>query len=100
MLWWNQVYGVPIEDSYIYIRVADDPVRPTYVNPVSGVSKRPTYLAASSLVDLKKHCVFSPDWRHYSDSIIKKAEPIYKAMGWDLTPISEDVNQSSLNEWW
>ena len=37
---------------------------------------------------------------HYSDSIIKKAEPIYNAMGWDLKPIRNDVNQTNLEEWW
>jgi DNA-directed RNA polymerase subunit RPC12/RpoP len=100
VIWWNQVYGVPIEDSYVYVRVSDDPSRPTYINPITGVSKRPTYLAASSLVDLNKHCNFQPDWRHYALSVIKKAEPIYMAMGWDTKPISQDINQTNLNEWW
>ena len=100
VLWWNQIYGIPIDDSYIYVRVADDPTRPKYINPVTGMRKRPTYIAAPSIVDLNEHCNYVPDYKHYAESIIKKAEPIYKAMGWDLNPISKDINQTSLNEWW
>jgi hypothetical protein len=100
VLWWNQIYGIPIEDSYVYVRVADDPARPKYINPVTGARKRPTYLSAPSMVDLNKSCEYVPDYKHYAESILKKADPIYKAMGWDLSPISEDINQTNLSEWW
>ena len=99
VLWWNQTYGIPIDDSYMYVRAADDVTRPKYINPVSGQHKRPTYLAAPSLIDLN-NIKFTPDYRHYAESIVKKAEPIYKAMGWDLAPISVDINQTNLTEWW
>ena len=99
VLWWNQTYGVLIDDSYMYIRAADDVTRNKYINPITGQQKRPTYLAAPSLIDLDNiNCV--PDYRHYAESIVKKAEPIYKAMGWDLAPISVDINQTNLTEWW
>ena len=99
VLWWNQTYGVLIDDSYMYIRAADDVTRNKYINPITGQHKRPTYLAAPSLIDLDNiNCV--PDYRHYAESIVKKAEPIYKAMGWDLAPISVDINQTNLTEWW
>ena len=68
-----------------------------YCNPITGVHKRPTYIAAPTKEAMPKHI---PDYRHYSDSIIKKAEPIYNAMGWDLTKIRNDVNQTKLDEWW
>ena len=99
VLWWNQTYGVPIDDSYMYIRAADDITRNKYMNPVTGQHKRPTYLAAPSLIDFD-NIKFVPDYRHYAESIVKKAEPIYKAMGWDLAPISVDINQTNLTEWW
>ena len=38
--------------------------------------------------------------KKYAESIIKKAEPIYKAMGWSLNPIKKDSNQKTLDEWW
>ena len=97
VVWWNQTYPIPIDDSYFYVRVQDDPLRTKYVNPITGIHKRPTYLAAPSKEQMPNH---TPDYRHYSDSIIKKAEPIYNAMGWDLKPIRNDVNQTNLEEWW
>ena len=99
VLWWNQIHGIPIDDSYMYIRAADDITRPKYINPVTGQHRRPTYLAAPGLIDFD-NIKFTPDYRHYAESIVKKAEPIYKAMGWDLTPISVDINQTNLTEWW
>ena len=97
VVWWNQTYPIPIDDSYFYVRVQDDPLRPKYINPITGIHKRPTYLAAPSKEQMPNHV---PDYRHYSDSIIKKAEPIYNAMGWDIKPIRNDVNQTNLEEWW
>jgi len=97
VVWWNQTYPIPIDDSYFYVRVQDDPLRPKYINPITGMHKRPTYLAAPSKEQMPNHV---PDYRHYSDSIIKKAEPIYNAMGWDIKPIRNDVNQTNLEEWW
>ena len=97
VIWWNQTYPTPISESYFYVRVQDDPLRLKYINPITGMHKRPTYLAAPSKEQKPNHI---PDYRHYSDSIIKKAEPIYNAMGWDLKPIRNDVNQTNLEEWW
>jgi len=97
VIWWNQTYEIPIDESYFYVRVTDDPMRSKYCNPITGVHKRPTYIAAPTKDAMPKHI---PDYRHYSDSIIKKAEPIYNAMGWDLSKIRNDVNQTKLDEWW
>tara|TARA_R100000742_G_C4273458_1_gene93017 strand:+ start:42 stop:947 length:906 start_codon:yes stop_codon:yes gene_type:complete len=97
VVWWNQTFQNPIEDSYFYVRVQDDPMRTKYINPITGVHKRPTYIAAPTKDAMPNH---TPDYRHYSDSIIKKAEPIYNAMGWDLSLIRKDVNQTNLDEWW
>jgi DNA-directed RNA polymerase subunit RPC12/RpoP len=97
VLWYNQLSSIPIIDSYIYMRVSDDLSRPTYTNPITGKKKRPKYVSSPSLEDMSQ-CL--PDNKHYADSILKKAEPIYRAMGWDLTKVSIDENQTTLNEWW
>ena len=97
VLWYNQFSSIPINDSYIYMKVSDDLQRPTYVNPVTGIRKRPSYVSAPTLEELATE---SPDYKHYADSIIKKAEPIYRAMGWDLKKITIDENQTTLDEWW
>jgi len=97
VIWNNQTQQNEIDDSYVSIRVADDLKRPTYINPVTGVRKRPTYISANTKEELLK---YTPDWAHYAESILKKAEPIYKAMGWNLDPIKRDNNQKSLDDWW
>ena len=88
----------PIADSYLYVRVQDNPNRMGYVHPVTGILRKPKYISAPSLKEFPNDVV--PDYSHYADSIIKKAEPIYKAMGWSLIPISKDLNQQSLDAWW
>lgn len=97
VLWNNQTQVNQIDDSYVYIRVADSATRMTYINPVTGNRKRPSYISANTKEELTSHL---PDWPHYAESILKKAEPIYKAMGWSLDPIKRDKNQKSLDDWW
>ena len=97
VLWHNQNHEEQIEDSYLYIRVQDDPSRMSYMNPITGKYKRPNYISAFNAEQLKEHI---PDYKHYADSILKKAEPIYKAMGWDMSAIELDRNQRGLGEWW
>ena len=97
VLWWNQTQNNPIDDSYIYIRVEDEINRPFYINPVTGVRKRPSYISAPSIAEFPE---VKPDFKHYAESIIKKAEPIYKAMGWSTDEIKKDINQQTLNDWW
>ena len=43
--------------------------------------------------------VYQADWAHYADSVIKKAEPVFRAMGWDTMQIKRDLSQSTLGEW-
>jgi len=97
VLWYNQLASIPITDSYLYIRVSDDLSRPTYTNPITGQKKRPSYLSAPNFDELGE---INPDYKHYAESIVKKADPIYRAMGWDLKKITVDENQTTLDEWW
>jgi DNA polymerase elongation subunit (family B) len=41
-----------------------------------------------------------PDWPHYAEQVLKKAEPIYKAMKWDLSSIRTGKIQRKLDDWW
>ena len=97
VLWWNQNRTPKIDDSYLYMKVMDNASRHNYMNVLTGEHKRPAYISAPTVQDLQE---FTPDYRHYAQSIIKKAEPIYNAMDWDITLIQHDNNQSGLGDWW
>jgi len=99
VMWWNQNHNNKLVDSYIYIRIMDDPIRTLYRNPLNGVYKRPTYISAPNEKNLLD-CNITPDYYHYAEAIVKKAKPIYEAMGWDFTQIRQDINQKTLDEWW
>ena len=97
VLWWNQNKTPKIDDSYLYMKVMDNAHRSHYMNVLTGEYKKTSYISAPTLEELLQH---KPDYRHYAESIIKKAEPIYNAMGWDTTLIRHDRNQTDLNDWW
>jgi len=100
LIWYNQQdFSEPIEDSYLYIRVSDIPTRPNYKNPITNVWKRPRYISAPTLQRLGEIAT-TPDYHHYGNALVKKADPIYRAMGWDLDKIKFDINQKTLDEWW
>ena len=40
-----------------------------------------------------------PDLEHYAEQVLKKAEPIFKAMNWDLSSIRTGRIQKTLEEW-
>ena len=67
------------------------------MNVLTGEFKRPSYISSPNLESLQG---YTPDYRHYAESIIKKAEPIYNAMDWDLTLVQHDRSQTDLNDWW
>ena len=100
VMWYNQNNKIEIDDSYVCIKVVDDPARVNYINPITGVIKRPSYLSAPTIEELGKLSENYIDYGHYAQSIIKKALPIYNAMNWDISPISRDLNQRTLDEWW
>jgi len=83
-----------IDDSYLYLRVKD--LNDTYFHPLNRNDVVPNYVSAMTLEGLSS---YTPDYRHYASSIISKAEPIYDAMGWDITQIYRDRKQSSVEDW-
>lgn len=98
VLWWNQNNKEQITDSYVFMRVEDDPRRVKYTNPITGVDKRPSYISAPRTKILMED--FLPDTGYYAESIINKAMPIYKAMGWDISSVRKNINQRTMDEWW
>ena len=83
-----------IDDSYLYLRVRD--IHDTYFHPLNRNDVTPNYVSAMTQKDLLD---YTPDYNHYASSIISKAEPIYEAMGWDISQIYRDRKQSSMEEW-
>ena len=99
VIWYNQHHDDKITDSYWYVRIRAPIDCLRYINPVTGESKVPTYISAPSLDGLLDEG-YSIDFAHYAESIVKKARPIYDAMGWDTKNISRDTSQKTLDEWW
>jgi DNA polymerase elongation subunit (family B) len=58
---------------------------------------RPNFIAGIVEKDFEG---FTPDWEHYANVVVKKAEPIFTAMGWESNDISKDLTQRTLDEWW
>jgi DNA polymerase elongation subunit (family B) len=82
-----------INDTYLYLKIKSNK---TFFNPITGMDVKATYV---SLLVEEDFYDYDPDWSHYAESVIKKAEPIYRAMGWDARKITADNKQSSLEEW-
>jgi DNA polymerase elongation subunit (family B) len=85
-----------IVDSYVYIKT-NDYSGLSYIHPITGNLTKSNWLSAPSIKELLD---VEPDWSHYANTIVKKAEPIYNAMEWDTIAISRDASQSTLDEWW
>jgi|TARA_R100000455_G_C6264379_1_gene119631 DNA polymerase elongation subunit (family B) len=82
-----------ITDTYLYLKINS---KDTFYNPITGQNVKATYV---SLLVEDDFYDYEPDWSHYAESVIKKAEPIYRAMGWDIKKISVDNRQKTLEEW-
>tara|TARA_R100001463_G_scaffold63497_1_gene116521 strand:+ start:1624 stop:2517 length:894 start_codon:yes stop_codon:yes gene_type:complete len=83
------------DDSYLFLKVKR--VNDFYTHPLTQERRDVEYLSGITYEDFKG-C--SPDWGFYSQQVIKKADPIFKAMGWDISSIRTGKIQVSLDEWW
>ena len=83
-----------IEDTYLYLRIKN--CREHYMHPITREFTTPNYVSRLTADEFSD---FEPDWSHYAESVEKKAEPIFRAMGWDTMQIKRDTQQSSLEEW-
>ena len=66
------------------------------MHPITREFTTPNYVSRLTADEFSD---FEPDWSHYAESVVKKAEPIFRAMGWDTMQIKRDTQQSSLEEW-
>ena len=55
-----------------------------------------TYVSAHEIKELEEYDV---DWMHYANVVVKKATPIFKAMGWSIEQIRRDLKQKTLEDW-
>ena len=94
VVFYNSINNKPISDSYLYCRV----VKPNnvYYHPVHQKTVEPKYVAGIMESDFDE---YTPDWLHYANSIMKKADPIFRAMGWNVMQIKKDMRQRDLEEW-
>ncbi len=90
----NKINKEPIEDSYLYLRVKNNPH--SIMHPTKQIVVKPDYYSAPKVEDFAN---FTPDWSHYAESVVKKASPVFRAMGWDEEQIRRDNKQKTLDEW-
>ena len=64
-------------------------------NPLTDERKSAEWVAGTTFTDLEN---FTPDWGHYAEQVISKAQPIFDAMGWQTIKIKN--KQKTLDEWW
>ena len=85
------------DGSYLWLKI-DTSLnnRETYISPLTKQVKLAQYVAGNVENDFKN---ITPDLYHYAEQVIKKAKPIYLAMGWDIASIRSNKIQSSLEEW-
>jgi len=86
--------NLTFDDSYLYIKAKN--TGETYIHPLTKVERPVEYVAGVINIDLEK---YNPDWEHYAEQVLKKAEPIYRAMDWDISAIRTGRIQKSLEEW-
>ena len=67
-----------------------------FTHPLTKEQRPVTYLSAPSADDFEG---IKPDYDFYAEQVVKKAEPVYKAMGWDANQIRIG-ELKTLDEWW
>ena len=92
---WETFSDIEYDDSYVYLKI-NEPGKHSPI-PLTKEQRMLTYASATSLRTLK---IGKPDYDFYAELVIKKAEPIYRAMGWDTSSIRNNRIQQTLDEWW
>jgi len=89
----KQKLNANFDDTYLYLKVKIDD---TFINPLTKEQKPVEYISGTTYEDFND---YEPDWEHYAQQVLKKAEPIYRAMNWDLSSIRTGKIQKKLDEW-
>jgi DNA polymerase elongation subunit (family B) len=82
------------DDSYLFLKVANFGEK--YTNPLTKEKRDVEYVAGTILSDFDSYI---PDYHHYAEQLIKKAKPVYEAMGWGINNIRTVKGQRTLEEW-
>ena len=93
-LFYNTHNNEPIQDSYLFLRIKN--LSKTYIHPITRKATVPHYVSGVNESDFAN---YTPDWGFYAETIVKKAEPIFNAMGWDTLQITRDRNIRILEDW-
>ena len=91
----------PITDSFISIK-CNVLSGPKTIPLNDGTSRPATYVSVKEekeLLKLLEDGVIEVDCEYYAEYCVKKAEPIFKAMGWDMYHIYADPKQRTLEDW-
>ena len=91
---WERL-NMTFDDSYLYLKVKN--IHDTYTHPLTKEKREVEYVSATTYDDFNN---YTPDYKHYAEQIVKKAEPIYRAMDWDVSSIRTGKIQMKLDEWW
>ena len=84
-----------IDDSYVYVKVRPSREN-SFFHPIKKELVQTTYVSAHEIKELEQYNI---DWMHYANVVVKKATPIFNAMGWDIKQIQRDLKQKSLEDW-
>ena len=96
ILFHNYSNNIPITDSYFFLKVKN--IKAYYMHPINQYHVHPSYVSVTKIEDLDKY-ISNIDWKYYAEAIMKKAEPIYSAMGWDIKDAIRDNRQKVLEDW-
>ncbi len=95
VLYYNSNNEIPIDDSHLYLKINNTHLK-KYFHPIKGEWVKPNFVAELKEADFEKYV---PHWDFYADTVVKKAEPIFNAMDWDIKQVMKDSKQKTLEEW-
>ena len=85
--------NMKFDDSYLHLKIKSNK---KYTHPLTKEVRNLEYIAGITYTDLEG---YTPDWEHYAEQVVRKAEPIYNAMGWNVSGIRNGTIQMNLTEW-
>ena len=80
-------------DSYFFVKSRN---LQKYTHPITKEERLAKYYSAPSFSDFEN---ITPDWEHYAESVVKKAQPVFDAMGWNSNAIKTGSIQTGLGDW-
>ena len=98
-LWYHSNFN-EMPDSVHFIKIK--PGNLSWIHPITGLSRKLEWLAAptyNKLMELIDRFKVSINYLHYADVIVKKSQPVFDAMEWEINPVRLDIRQKTLDEW-